>query len=110
MDILFLRREPLGGIVNNGGDIDNRLKVLFDALSVPEHANQLPPTANPDPSEMPFACLLQSDRLITSVRVESETLLGPLEPQSGANVKLVIRATVKIQKLTYWNMGLGGDV
>jgi hypothetical protein len=32
LDVLFLRRDIPGGIVRHGGDIDNRLKVLFDAL------------------------------------------------------------------------------
>jgi hypothetical protein len=32
LDILFLRRENPGSLISGGGDLDNRLKVLFDAL------------------------------------------------------------------------------
>ncbi len=42
LDILFLRREPRGFIVNFGGDIDNRLKVLFDALRNAEGCERTP--------------------------------------------------------------------
>lgn len=35
LDILFLRRDAPGKIIGGGGDIDNRLKVLFDALRKP---------------------------------------------------------------------------
>src|SRR2546428_2812835 len=30
LDILFLRRDGPGSLIKSGGDIDNRLKVLFD--------------------------------------------------------------------------------
>ncbi len=110
LDILFLRRESAGGIVNQAGDIDNRLKVLFDALRMPLDANELPASAEPDSTEMPFFCLLENDSLITAFRIESERLLGPFEPERESNVKLVIRATVKLQRLTYGNIGLGDVV
>ncbi len=74
---------------------------------MPKDASELPSaSAIPDKSETPFACLLEDDSLITSFRVESERLLGPLAPDNKANVKLVIKVTVKLQRLTYWNMGL----
>jgi len=40
LDILFLRRGRPGAIVH-GGDIDNRLKTLFDALRMPHDAGEL---------------------------------------------------------------------
>lgn len=40
LDILFLRREQPGALVH-GGDIDNRLKVLFDALQMPTQIGEL---------------------------------------------------------------------
>jgi hypothetical protein len=36
LDILLLRREEPGGVIQGGGDLDNRLKTLFDALCVSE--------------------------------------------------------------------------
>jgi hypothetical protein len=70
LDVLFLRREPPGGVVNFGGDLDNRLKVLFDALRMPDKSSELPPDAVARESEKPFACLLESDKLITGFRVD----------------------------------------
>jgi len=32
LDILFLRKEEPGGIITQSGDIDNRLKTLFDGI------------------------------------------------------------------------------
>jgi hypothetical protein len=39
LDVLFLRRESAGGLVKYGGDLDNRIKVLFDALRMPRDAS-----------------------------------------------------------------------
>src|ERR1700738_3877631 len=41
IDLTFLRAGAPGQLIYQGGDIDNRLKTLFDALQVPK-ANQLP--------------------------------------------------------------------
>lgn len=41
VDVLFLRLGEPGGLVTRVGDIDNRLKTLFDALAVPRNAAQL---------------------------------------------------------------------
>jgi hypothetical protein len=44
IDILFLRKEAPGELILQGGDIDNRIKTLFDALRMPDPAK---------PEEMP---------------------------------------------------------
>ncbi len=41
LDIVLLRPEEPGSVVTQGGDIDNRLKTLLDALSIPQ-ASQIP--------------------------------------------------------------------
>lgn len=80
LDILFLRRDMPGNIIvkgSGGGDIDNRLKILFDALRIPERCDEikdLPPRSD----EKPFFCLLEDDSLITEVRVTTDRLLEPL--------------------------------
>ena len=33
LDITFLRRDNVGSLIRNGGDIDNRIKVLFDVCA-----------------------------------------------------------------------------
>jgi len=104
LDILFLRRERPGKLITKprdefGGDLDNRLKLFFDALRCPRNANEIPSNMAPETSEVPFLCLLEDDSLITRFQVESDTLLGPLPAsQDPKAVHLVIKVTVKFTK------------
>jgi hypothetical protein len=77
--VTLLRPEPPGGLITQGGDIDNRLKTLFDALTMSRQENALPANAGPAVDETPFFCLLEDDNLVTSVAVHTEQLLvtGP---------------------------------
>lgn len=80
LDILFLRRDQPGDLVRHGGDIDNRMKVLLDALRMPDECQEVcgdSPTADEDP----FYCLLKDDRLITELRIVTDRLLTPLSIQ-----------------------------
>lgn len=78
INVVLLRPEAPGGLLTQGGDIDNRLKTLFDALSMPQQANSLPRDVNPEENECPFFfCLLENDNLVTSVAVRTEQLLEP---------------------------------
>jgi hypothetical protein len=90
LDILFLRRANPGEIVTHGGDLDNRLKTLFDALKVPETVGD---DQNPDEGEIPFFfCLLEDDALITEVNVSTDRLLEPTSPETkDKDVHLVIK-------------------
>lgn len=92
LDILFLRRDEPGNVIKAGGDIDNRLKVLFDALRVPAEPKEIEGfSPESDGSENPFFCLLQSDALINEIRVETDRLLTPLENGDAVNdVELII--------------------
>jgi hypothetical protein len=76
LDILFLRRDEPGSLIKSGGDIDNRIKVLFDAMRIPQASEELKGT-RPDQDEEPFFCLLEDDRLITEVKVTTDKLLAP---------------------------------
>jgi len=108
LDILFLRKEPAGYIIDReSGDIDNRIKVLFDALRMPKE-QEIPDKDWPYVNESPFFCLLEDDALITGFKIETDRLLYP-PATSETEVELVIRTKIKIIKLTYGNMGLGGD-
>lgn len=71
LHITWLRPGPLGSLVNASGDIDNRLKTLFDALRVP---NVEVPAAESDEFP-PMFCLLDDDALITDVRITTDRLL-----------------------------------
>jgi hypothetical protein len=78
LSIVLLRPEPPGKLITKGGDIDNRLKTLFDALTMPRHSDSLPNGAAPTTDETPFFfCALEDDNLVTSVAVRTEQLLEP---------------------------------
>jgi hypothetical protein len=104
LDILFLRRENPGQLIKSGGDIDNRLKVLFDALRMPQDDNEVR-GFEPQPGNRALFCLTEDDKLITGFRVTTDRLLEP--PQSPAeenNVQLIINVEVKATTLTEENM------
>jgi hypothetical protein len=109
LDILFMRRDDPGSLLRHGGDIDNRIKVLFDGLRMPE-SNELPDDP-PSAGEDPFFCLMQDDKFITEVRITTERLLIPIDPQSSESthhVMLVIGVkTVVLNPLyapwKFWN-------
>jgi len=77
LDVLILWPQNPGSIIQTGGDIDNRLKTLFDALKMPHEKTALPNGALPQDGEDPFFCLLEDDSLIVRVNVESDRLLEP---------------------------------
>jgi len=73
LEILFLRPSDSGTLIQ-GGDLDNRLKTLFDGLRLPENMDELA-GAVPEADETPFFCLLQDDKLISEVKVTTDNLL-----------------------------------
>ena len=75
LDILFLRRDHPGNLIKSDGDIDNRMKVLFDALRMPQNSSEV--CGPPERDETPLFCLLEDDRLITEVKVSTDRLLVP---------------------------------
>lgn len=97
LNILFLRRDSPGNIIQNsggGGDIDNRIKVLFDALRMVNTCDELD-GATPENGEDPFMCLLEDDSLITSVSITTDRLLTPLADGESVNdVELVVHVTL----------------
>src|SRR2546427_5155527 len=72
LNILLLRSEPPGAIVTQGGDIDNRLKTLLDALRMPRVTAEIPTGETPRADESPFFCVLEDDALVTGVSVTSD--------------------------------------
>jgi hypothetical protein len=96
IDILYLRPDIPGNILTQG-DIDNRLKTLFDALKKPGHSGSLGRPA-PPPDQQPVFVLLEDDRLVSSVSVETDRLLE-YEPVKGEDpnsyAHLIMTITVK---------------
>jgi hypothetical protein len=92
LDILFLRRDNPGGPIKTGGDIDNRLKNLFDGLKKPKNLGEIG-ESTPGRDEDPFFCLLEDDKLITAVSVTTDRLLLPAEnKEMEGHVYIVISA------------------
>ncbi len=101
IDVLFLRPSPPGQLISRSGDLDNRIKRLFDGLRVPQ-LSELPDTAEPSCDQNPFHCLLQDDVLVTGFSVRSDRLLAPDDPDF---VVLIIHVKVKASKKSAFLMG-----
>ena len=82
--ILFLRPDIPGGVIQSG-DIDNRMKTIFDALRLPRSKAELGGYDAPIEGEDPFFCLLEDDSLITNASIETDTLLQPTGSKWEAN-------------------------
>jgi hypothetical protein len=76
LDVVLLRPSPPGRLLRQGGDIDNQLKTLFDALRHPENLYEIPHGDAPRADEDPLFCLLDDDERITDLRVSADRLLG----------------------------------
>jgi hypothetical protein len=100
--ITMLRPEPLGCIISQGGDIDNRLKTVLDSLRMPKVVSEIPPNDFPGEDEDPFFCLLEDDKLITKVSVSTDRLLEPGLQKSV--VYLLIHVKIKQMELIGGNM------
>ena len=102
LDILMLRPEVPGRIINHG-DIDNRLKTLFDALRAPSNEQEIGADARASTSASPTFTLLEDDRLITRVNVETDRLLASPEAD---HVRLVIRVVLRASRVISGNLML----
>jgi hypothetical protein len=96
INILFLRKQ--GPLVHNGGDIDNQIKTLFDALKMPNpnDPGEIPEEGTPDP--MYF--LLEDDSLITGYGVETDRLLSGL-PDDRDKVRLIMEVNLRMNRSTW---------
>jgi hypothetical protein len=98
LEILFLRKEQPGKVYQ-GGDLDGRIKTILDALTMPQHVEQV--LGNSTKTD-PIYCLLEDDSLVSGVNVESERLLtDQAHPQDF--VRLVIEVDVRVRQATIYN-------
>ncbi len=75
LDVLLLRPERPGAILDSAGDIDNRMKVLIDALRIPRELSEMKRREGDETDPNPMYCLMQDDKLITSLKVKTDRLL-----------------------------------
>lgn len=104
LDILFLRQEDPGSLVLQGGDLDGRIKTLFDALRMPTQQEAKGDSLTADP----LCCVLESDTLISDVSIKTGRLLGSRTRKVHA-VQLWIDVTVKVLRVTDINQCLTSD-
>lgn len=104
LDILFLRNDPPGSALH-AGDIDNRLKTLIDGLRRPISPNEMQGDGGPGPDEDPFFVLLEDDKNVTSLSVQTDTLLDPTHQDDKHFVKLVISVRIHPFHATTFNLG-----
>jgi hypothetical protein len=109
LDILLLQKNKAAPI-GQTGDIDNRLKTLFDALQVPQNCSEIEGDKEADEDPY-FFCLTENDSLITDVRVTVDKWLAPYTPPAGPGashpenfVHLVITVKVKPSVFSYENL------
>ena len=105
LEITILRPEDPGSVITQGGDLDNRLKTLLDALSIPPHCDQIPKNDSQSEDETPLHCLLEDDNLVTGLSVSADRLLYS---QNSSEVVLMIRVDVSGTKVTRGNFALIG--
>lgn len=100
LEILFLRRDQPGGLVVSGGDIDNRIKTLLDAMQLPPDCSQIPKQWTPSEDENPLYCVMEDDRLINDLTVVTDRLITPKrDDESVHDVHLVIRVKTLITNM-----------
>jgi len=105
--ILFLRLDEPGAVLSSG-DLDNRLKTIFDALRLPRDKVEAG-GYDPDEDEDPFFCLLEDDSLINHASVEADTLLQPTgEVLDRNDSRLVITVKLTPYRVTMDNLAFGG--
>lgn len=106
ISVLFLRQEAAGSVYQ-GGDLDNRIKTLLDALTLPkaEHIAKAPPSSS---ASLPIHCLMEDDSLMAGLNVETRRLLthpGADEKQ----VRLIIEVDVRVPDARSYNTLFLGD-
>lgn len=93
LDILFLRPSMPGQLMKSG-DIDARMKTIFDALRMPSNRDELGGYDSPSEDEKPFYCLLEDDKLVSHVSVTTDLLLEPTADDAGdhdARITIAVR-------------------
>lgn len=105
LDFLILRPDPVDGV--KSGDIDNRVKTLIDALSIPD-ANQGYGQRRQESEYTPFYCLLENDSLITKISIETDQLLERVSPQLDmSDARIMITVHLRPYELHFGNLGFG---
>jgi hypothetical protein len=104
LKILFLRKEPPGKVYQ-GGDIDGRIKTLLDALTMPQHREQV--LEKIGDRLHPIYCLLEDDSMVSGLQVETERLLTD-QNHPADYARLIIEVDVRVRQATIYNQSFFG--
>jgi hypothetical protein len=102
LQILFLRQQDPGDLISQGGDIDNRVKTLLDALRLPSKEEQDRAGLFEEPV---LYCLMESDTLVSRLDVDTDRLLFPQSDRPN-EVHLVIQVKLNVLRVAAHNMCL----
>ena len=96
--VTLLRQQSPGQLLGEGGDIDNRLKTLLDALRMPSTVEAQQAKIETRGADDPIHCLLQDDALVTKVSVETDRLLRPAD--DSFDLVAIIQVRVFVSGIT----------
>ena len=97
-------------MVTQYGDLDNRLKTLFDGLRIPTSQQEIKGHITPEAlAKDEYICLLENDAVITGLHVETMRNLGSPLNASGDHVRLNIMVTIEPLEPTFENETFQGD-
>ena len=99
--VLFMRRDFPASVLS-AGDIDNRLKTLIDTLRMPQVINEVP--SPPVSGEDPFFVLLDDDRQITHLEVETDSALDAPQPDDRSYARIVITVELRPYDVSMFNL------
>lgn len=89
---LYRREEP-GDILTPGGDLDNRLKMIFDGLRLPQNADETIGFKATDGKR--GYCVLEDDSLIRKVALNTFRLIEPAAAdEKETDVRLVLHVDI----------------
>ncbi len=103
LKIVFQRKEPPGSVYQ-GGDLDGRIKTLLDALTMPQHLEQVIIDADAPPV---IHCLMEDDSMVSELSVVSERLLTDADHPKDY-VRLNIEVDVRVRLSTVYNQSFLG--
>jgi hypothetical protein len=107
LEIQMLVNHDVASIVTKSGDLDNRLKTLFDGLRCP--ASQQEIKQHKLAGTNPHYCLLEDDALITSLQIETLRNYGAPLASAIDHVRLNITVTVEPAEGDVANSPFRGD-
>lgn len=104
LSVLLLRRDDPASLFVSGGDLDNRMKTLFDALQSPQSAQECGEGEPIDDEQRPPTyTVVEDDRLITALTVRSERWLTSGDVNE---VLVVLDINLRATKATWGNIPL----